>query len=518
MPERRAGADAVLETLLAGGVDTCFANPGTSELGFVAALDRQPDMRAVLCLAEGVATGAADGFGRMRDAPAATLLHLGPGLANGLACLHNARRARTPLVNLVGDHATYHRRFDAPLTTDLATVAAPFPDWFRSSERAEAVAGDTAAAVEAARAQGGGIATLALPADTCWDPTDAGANPAPPPAPRSPEPRLLEAAARLLRNGRRTLLLLGGKALRDDALAAAARIARKTGAALLAPTHNARIERGAGRIAVDRLPYPVDAAVAALARFEQVILVGARSPVAFFAYPGRPSELLPAGCTVHELAAQGEDACGALEALADELGAGKAAGASALRVPGRPDGALDPATIAAILAREMPENAIIAEDAVTSGRGLFPPTATAAPHSWLQTTGGAIGHGLPMATGAAVACSDRPVICLQADGAGMYSLQALWTQAREGLNVTTVIFANRSYAILRGEFRNLGIERIGASSDRLTTLDQPSLDWCSLARGMGVPAARAETVDEFEQALRRGVADDGPHLVEALIP
>lgn len=513
----RTGADAALETLLACGVNTCFANPGTSELGFVDALDRRPEMRAVLCLQEGVATGAADGYGRMRDSPAATLLHLGPGLANGLACLHNARRASTPVVNVVGDHATYHRRHDSPLTTDLPGVAAPFTDWFRSSEVADSVAGDIVAAVAAAGTPPGRVATLALPADSGWTQTDKTAPPPDLPKPGPPDEAAIEEARRLLTTGGKALMILAGRALRRAPLRDAARIAAHTGADMLAPTHNARVERGAGIPAIERIPYPVRDALAALVRYDRIILVGAREPAAFFAYPGLPGTLLPGGSRVHTLATASQDLPAALAALADALEA--PAVPVGLQSPSAaPSGsALCPVTIAKILSQHMPEHSIVAEDAVSSGRGLFAPTAGAAPHDWLQTTGGAIGHGLPMATGAAIACADRPVICLQADGAGMYCLQALWTQAREGLNVTTVIFANRRYAILQNELRNLGFPGAGFSAQRLTNLDNPPIQWTALARGLGVPAQQVDTAKGFEDALRRSLASEGPSLIEALI-
>ncbi|MTJ04786.1 MAG: acetolactate synthase large subunit [Sediminimonas qiaohouensis] len=515
------GAEAVVETLLASGVNCCFANPGTSELGFVAALDRYPEMRSVLVLQENVATGAADGYARMTGGPAATLLHLGPGLANGLSCLHNARRARSPVVNLVGDHATYHLEHDAPLTTDLAGVAAPFSDWVGKATNATVAGAQTSEAVAQARA--GCIATLLLPADACWS------GPAVPSAPVeagpdwSPDPDAVVAAATALRRAKRPILMLGHGALRPEALATAAAIAKDCGAEILAGTHNPRISRGAGRESIERLPYPIDQALARLAGCDALVLCGARRPVAFFAYPGKPSDLAPADCFLHDLCRDApfplDAPNAALGALASELGVSTSqgsAGAPRLEI-GCPTGTLTPGTIGRSLARHAPEGTVVADDAVTSGRSMFSDTIGAAPHEWLQTTGGAIGHGMPMATGAAVAAPDRTVICLQADGAGMYAPQALWTQAREGLKVITIVLSNRRYAILRGEFANLGLGQPGPAAEHLTRLDQPEIDWTSLSRGMGVPGTAVEDAEAFDAALKTALASDGPYLIEARI-
>jgi acetolactate synthase I/II/III large subunit len=512
------GAESLVRTLVTGGVEVCFANPGTSEMHFVAALDRVDGVRCVLCLFEGVATGAADGYARMAEKPAATLLHLGPGLANGLANLHNAKRARSPVVNIVGDHAAYHRPFDSPLTADIEGLARPYADWLRTSADSQAVAKDGAEAIAAARAAPGRIATLILPADTAWG---EGGPVASVPAIISrtlvDDANIVEAAA-ALRSGRPTLLLLGDRALRSQALDCAAGIAEATEARLLAETSNARVERGAGRAPIARLPYPVDAALTALADVEHLILVGARAPVAFFAYPGKPSELTPPACRVHTLAAPQEDQFDALIRLADAVGARYAP--TRLRQPERrtlPRGRLDGETIAAALGALLPENAIVCDESVTTGRNFFAATAGAEPHDWLQLSGGAIGLGIPMAVGAALACPDRKVVSLQADGSGMYTLQGLWTQAREKLNVLTVIWANRSYAILRGELANVGAENPGPKALDMLSLSNPAIDWTSLARGLGVEACRVETIEDFVKAFQGGLAATGPFLIEVVL-
>jgi acetolactate synthase-1/2/3 large subunit len=514
------GADALCDTLLAGGVDTCFANPGTSEMHFVAALDRKPRMRCVLGLFEGVVTGAADGYARMAGKPAATLLHLGPGLANGLANLHNAKRARSPVVNVVGDHASYHLQHDAPLTSDIEGLARPMSHWVGRVKNADDVSRKAAQAIEEAQTAPGRIATLILPADAAWTETAAPLSQV---AGLAARPQVSEqqirAAAAAIRSGQRAVLMLSGVALRADALEIAGRIAKATGAGLLAQQSNARMERGAGRVAIERVPYPVEQAVEALKTVDHLLLLGAKAPVAFFAYPGKPSILTPEHCSIIPLAEPGDDLLHALQWLAEELGVGPGVKAEVpeLRLPALPTGALTPSAIATALAALMPDHAIVCDESVTSGRNLFQFTRTVPQHDYLQLTGGAIGLGLPLAAGAAIACPDRKVICLEADGSGMYTLQALWTHAREALDVVTIVFANRSYAILHGELRGVGAGEAGTNAKRMLDLDQPALQWTSLARGMGVEAARATTAEEFSNVLKAALSRKGPFLIEAVI-
>ena len=514
------GADALCDTLLAGGVDTCFANPGTSEMHFVAALDRKPMLRCVLGLFEGVVTGAADGYARMADQPAATLLHLGPGLANGLANLHNAKRARSPVVNLVGDHASYHLQHDAPLTSDIEALARPMSHWVRTSQGADQVSADAAEAITQARTAPGRIATLILPADAAWNECAAPLSRvvAPPPRAQVSADRIREAAD-AIRSGRKTLLMLSGVALRAPALETVGRIAKATGVRFLAQQSNARIERGAGRVAIERVPYPIAQALEVLKDVEQLILLGAKAPVAFFAYPGQPSVLTPPACVLMELAAPGDDLAHALEALADELGvgAGVLPELPLLVRPALPAGALTATAVATALAALMPEQAIVCDESVTSGRSLFQFTRNTPPHDYLQLTGGAIGLGLPLAAGAAIACPDRKVICLEGDGSGMYTLQALWTHAREALDVVTIVFANRSYAILHCELRGVGAGEPGRNARRMLDLEGPVLQWTQLAAGLGVESGRATTAEEFCKLLQAALKRRGPFLIEAVI-
>jgi acetolactate synthase-1/2/3 large subunit len=486
---------------------------------FVAALDDVPAMRGVLCLFEGVVTGAADGYGRIAGRPATTLLHLGPGLGNGLANLHNARRARTPVVNVVGDQATYHARYDAPLQSDIASIASAVSGWYRSTARADDVAVDAADAVEAAMGPPGCVATLVLPADASWSESSTGPCPPRPVGRRTVVPAdTVEEVAKSLRSGERTALLLGGSALRADGLHAASRVAVATGAALLGETFPANLERGAGIPAVERLAYFAEMAQAQLEGVRHLILVDATRPVSFFAYPGKASDLVPEGCTVHTLARPGEDAAGALELLAEAIGAPADAAAPApAQRPDRPTGALTTESLAAAVGAVLPEGTIVVDEGNTSGLFISGATAGAPRHDWLTLTGGAIGIGLPMATGAAVAAPDRPVLCLQADGSAMYTIQALWTHAREGLNVTTVVLSNRSYAILNIELHRVGADAGGPQARRLLDLTEPDLDFCALAQGMGVPARRAESADDLASALEAGFAEAGPSLIEVLL-
>lgn len=513
------GADLLCETLLANDVDLCIANPGTSEMHFVAALDRQPRIRCVLGLFEGVVTGAADGYARMADRPAATLLHLGPGLANGLANLHNARRAFSPIVNIVGEHTAEHLPHDAPLTSDIESLARPMSGWVHRTACADDVGRDTATAIEMARSWPGQVATLILPADAAWNPTAGQPPHAGLTGPKPPDAQRIAEAARALRNGLPTTILLSGHALRAGALETASRIAQATGARLLAQQSNARIERGAGRVAIDRVPYKVELALASFAETRQVVLVGAKAPVAFFAYPGLPSSMLPAGCSVIDMAPRDMDLAAALEALADMLGVNESARLELppLVRPSLPSGALTAEAIAQALNALMPEHSILCDESVSSGRNFFTTTFTAPPHDFLQLTGGAIGIGLPLAAGAALACPDRKVIALQADGSGMYTLQALWTHARERLDIVTIIFANRRYAILQGELKSVGAGEPGANARRMLDLVDPALDWVSLAKGMGVEAARATDADGFAKLLRAALNQRGPFLIEAVI-
>jgi acetolactate synthase-1/2/3 large subunit len=514
------GAQALMQTLVDAGITTCFTNPGTSEMHFVAALDSTPDMRAVLALFEGVATGAADGYARMADKPAATLLHLGSGLGNGLANLHNARKGRVPVLNIVGDHATYHTKYDAQLQSDIETVARNVSTWVRTSQSTEALSGDAAEAIAAAVGPPGEVATLILPADVSWG---EGGRPAAIPAPSAPpvaDPEAIDAVARALRGRGSTAILLGGRALREPGLVAADRIATATGARLYAETFPTRLERGAGLPPIERLAYFAELASVQLAGIKHLILVDAKAPVSFFAYPGKKSYLVPDGCEVHELVQPAGDVVGSLEALLETVGS--ANGSATVQHPARPPrpaGELNADKVCQAIAAVLPEGAIVSDESQTSGVTLAMHTAGAPRHDLLTLTGGAIGQGLPVAVGAAVACPDRPVFALEADGSAMYTIQSLWTMARENLDVTVVIFNNYSYSILNIELQRVGADAAdGPKAKSQLDLAGPDLDFVQLASGLGVPAERADTAEQLLAALERGAAERGPRLIEVVVP
>ncbi|TGD73561.1 acetolactate synthase large subunit [Mangrovimicrobium sediminis] len=514
------GAQSLIQTLVDSGVDVCFTNPGTSEMHFVAALDEVPGMRCVLCLFEGVVSGAALGYAAMRGSPAATLLHLGPGLGNAVANLHNAKKAHLPVVNIVGDHATYHLEYDAPLTSDIAGIAAPVSHWVHRSASSSAIAGDAAEAVR--EAGNSRIATLILPADVSWgDNPDGPAQPLSASLPVAAPAARIDAAARLLGNGKRTVILAGGRELSAQQGELLGRIAAVSGARLMSETFTARVRRGAGSVRIDKLPYLAEFAIEELKSVEQLILVGCPAPVSFFAYPGVPSLLAPDGCEVFSLAGPEEDVESTLQALVMQLGA---ADAEPERYPLQrgtpPSGALDANSVAQALACHLPEDAIVVDEGITSGMACYPATATAPAHDWLSEAGGSIGYGLPVAVGAAIACPQRKVICLEGDGSAMYTVQSLWTMAREQLDIVVVLFNNRKYSILELEFARTGARggRPGPKAASVLDLGAPDLDFTALAQGMGVPASVAETAEAFSEQLRDALAAPGPHLIDARIP
>jgi acetolactate synthase-1/2/3 large subunit len=512
------GAESLVSTLVDQGVDICFANPGTSEMHFLAALEN-PKMRSVLCLFEGVATGAADGWYRMRDQPASTLLHLGPGLANGLANIHNAKRAGSGMVNIIGEHATQHLKYDAPLTSDIEGLARPLSHWVRRTDSSQSIAADAAAAVAKASEHPGQIATLILPGNTSW--SEAGE----PPKierfkaqPKAPDLARVEHVAQVLRSGEPTLIIFGGKAMRGKALDLAGRVAAKAGCRLATQFFSARIERGAGRVPLERIPYAVPQAIAFLKGFKHIVTVETVEPIAFFSYPDKPSRLKAADSVVHSLVETGEDSILGLEMLLDALG-GPAIQpqlqARSDQAP--PTGKLEPISIAHALATAMPEHCILVDESLTTGRESMGLTAGALPHDTIQNMGGSIGYGTPVATGAALACPDRRVFCMVGDGSAMYTIQSLWTQARESLNVTTIIFANHSYQILKTEFANMGFGAPGPQALAMIDIDKPRIDWVAMGHSMGVPSHRVTTAEDFHQSMVNSVREQGPVLIEVAL-
>jgi acetolactate synthase-1/2/3 large subunit len=513
------GAQALLKTLVDAGITTCFTNPGTSEMHFVAALDTVPEMRAVLALFEGVATGAADGYARMADKPAATLLHLGCGLGNGLANLHNARKGRVPVLNIVGDHATQHVKYDAQLQSDIETVARNVSPWVRTSQSTAALGRDAAEAINQCMGPPGNVATLILPADVSWGEGGVPQAVPPKPAPPAADDAVVAAVAQALQGPGKKAFLLGGRALRAEALMVLGRIAAKTGAKLFAEVFPTRIERGAGLPHVERIAYLAELASVQLTGIDQLILVDAKAPVSFFAYPGKKSYLVPEDCQLHELAAPTQDVAASLDKLCTAVEAGQTAPVlQAAKRPARPRGKFTADKVCKALGHLLPENAILVDEAQTSGIMLPMFTAGAPRHDVLTLTGGAIGQGLPNAVGAAIACPDRKVIALAGDGSAMYTIQALWTMAREKLDVVSIIFNNRSYAILNVELRRVGAAGAGDKARAQLDLKHPPLDFVALSEGMGVRARRATTTEEFLAAFEHALRTPGPHLIEAIVP
>lgn len=514
------GAMSLMRTMAASGIDVCFANPGTSEMHFVAALGNLPQIRPVLGLFEGAVTGMADGFARVTGRPAMTLMHLGPGIGHGIANLHNARRARSPVVNVVGDHATYHKRWDSPLKSDLEGIARPVSDWLRMADSSDTLSADGAQAVAAARTRPGQIATLVLPADIAWGNTTGHSPALPVPAALPPdEARLREVAAILRRAGDRAGLLVCAATADARGLLALRRICACTGARPLTDMVAAKHWRGYGVYPVTRIPYRAEAAVNVLQGLSDLVLVGAPPPVAPFAYPNFPSWLTPEGATLTTLCEPAQDEVAVLEALADLLGAPGDLPAIPAALPfDQPDGPLDAATIGCVLARWLPEGAILSEESISNAPPLLQALSRAAPHWHMTNTGGALGQGIPLATGAAVAAPDRKVVNLQADGSAMFTVQALWTQAREQLDVLTIILANRSYAVLRAE-----VDRVGARVEPslvagLLDIGNPDLDWVSLARGLGVEAVRVSDARTLDDCLAGAMRRRGPFLIQAVMP
>ena len=516
------GAESLISTLVGAGVNVCFANPGTTEMPMVQALDSVPGMRAVLCLFEGVATGAADGYARMTGKPGLTLLHLGPGFANGIAYLHDAKRARSPIVNLIGDHASWHLPADAPLTSDIFSLANPVSSWVRRSKSAEEIAGDAAEAIAAASVKPGSIATLIVPHDAQLEVASGAVEVKAIAVPPAVSDEAVKLAAETLR-GESAALFLGAYALRERGLKAVARIAAATGCKLICESFPARWERGVGTPVIDRLPYFPEAAIAALAPYKSIVLAGARSPVSFFGYPGVPSYFISAEQNAVTLASPVEDVESGLEALAETLNApSEVTTNSALQLPQLPTGPqavekLTPETLSATVAALLPENCIVMDESNTS-MGQFLATAQSArPHTALFQPGGAIGLGFPCSTGAAIACPDRTVINLQSDGSGMYTLQALWTQAREGLNVKTIVLNNSSYRILGIELMRAGVKEFSPLAKSLIGLNHPPIDWVSVSKGLGVPATRVESAEALAKEFGRALAEAGPQLIEAVL-
>lgn len=512
------GAMSLLQTLTNNGVEVCFTNPGTSEMHMVAAIGQTGGMRSILCLFEGVCSGAADGYGRMTGKPACTLLHLGPGLSNASANLHNARKANTPVLNLIGDHATYHKKYDAPLNSDIEGLAGPVSHWVKTVSDAATLPTDAADAVVAANTGAGQIATLIVPADCAWDESVEPVAARDLPALSQAAEAAIEKATELLTNGKPTAILMSNLGLSEAALELADKIAQHTSAKVFCDTFTARLSRGEGRCQVEKLGYFAEQATVQLASFEQMIMVGTKAPVGFFAYPGKASEFYPEGCELHTLAAVEESAEDALERLINSLGAQDVIPRrNKLQKPGLEAGDLSPVSIAKAVAEFLPTDAVVVDESATAGFLVYPLTETAEPHEWLSLTGGSIGFGLPAAIGAAVARPHNKVVCLHGDGGAMYTIQSLWTMAREQQDICVVIFANRKYQILQIELARVGAQSMNKKTLDMLDLSNPDIDFTGLARNMGVRADKATTADEFNVLFERAMKEPGPCLIEAML-
>ena len=513
------GAESMLESLINNGVEVCFSNPGTSEMHMVSAMGKSPHMRAILGLFEGVCTGAADGYGRMAGKPACTLLHLGPGLSNGSANLHNANKARSPVINLIGDHATYHKKYDAPLTSDIEGLAKPVSHWVHTSIDASELPKDAAEATRIANSGPGKIATLIVPADCAWNESSEPEGLVSPIEISRVEDDSVSKARDLLSNGKNTVLLMNNLALSEEGLALADKIAQRTGARVFCDTFTKRLPRGQGRCGIERLGYFSEQASEQLMGVEQFIMVGTKAPVAFFAYPEKASEFYPAGSELHTLSEQDENAEDALARLCESLGANEFDPRYIqLNKPGLGSGELTPFSIGQTFAELMPVDAIIVDEAATSGAASQGYSATTEPHDWLSLTGGSIGFCLPVAIGAAVACPDRKVICSHGDGGAMYTIQSLWTMVRENLDICVVIFANRKYQILQVELSRVGAQSMNKQTLDVLNLDNPELNFANLAQGMGMDSVRVETIEDFNRHYEKAMNNKGPFLIEAVIP
>lgn len=512
------GAESMLETLINNGVEVCFSNPGTSEMHMVAAIGKTPGMRSILSLFEGVCSGAADGYGRMTGKPACTLLHLGPGLSNASANLHNAFKANSPVINLIGDHATYHKKYNAPLNSDVIGLAQPISHWVRSVADAQSLPFDAADAVVAANVKPGQIATLIIPADCAWNNSAAPVGKREMPSALRVQDEAVKTAAQLLGNGKTTILLMSNLALSERCIELADQVSQATGAKIFCDTFTTRIARGEGRCPIERLGYFAEQATVQIKDAEQLIMIGTKAPVGFFAYPGKASEFYAEGSRLHTLAEVSEDAEDALQKLVDELDAGNLIlRRQPLSKPGLASGSLSPETVARAITELMPTDAIVVDESATAGFLIYPLSETAEPHDWLSLTGGSIGYGLPTSVGAAVACPDRKVICLHGDGGAMYTIQALWTMARENLDICVVIFANRKYQILQIELARVGAQSMNKKTLDMLDLSNPDLDFVKMAEGMGVKARRATTAEEFNNLFSAAMTEQGPMLIETML-
>lgn len=518
---KHTGADVMFEALYQGGAEICFANPGTTEMTMVSALARNGKIRSVLSLFEGVCTGAADGYNRVSGKVPLTLLHLGPGFANGIANLHNARRAGSRIINVIGDHATWHLAYDAPLTSDIESLASPVSRQVIRMASTATIVQDVDLAFAATCEAEGGAATLIVPTDVI----DAEASRNAQQLVAQPwsgavvgEERIAEAKAALA-GAQDVIVLLGGNALTEAGVRAGAAVAAHLGGRLLMEPYPAIVTLGGDLPAVERQAYFPDDVIAQMGN-ATVVLAGSLMPISYFGYEGWPSQLVAEERLVR-LAGPEHDAVGALLDLGEALGA-RTLAVQAAAEPSAPTAdrgaALTPPLVVEELLAQLPHDAIISLEGSTLGGPWLRNAHRARRHRVITNTGGAIGQGLPCAVGAALAEPEARVVSLQSDGSAQYTLQALWTMAREKLPVTVIMAANHRYAILQTELTRAEAPLDDAVIAGLTLLDNPRVDWTALAAGYGVKAVRVTTTGELEAALAEGLAHDGPMLIQAELP
>jgi acetolactate synthase-1/2/3 large subunit len=507
------GAELLLKTAIKAGIEVCFSNPGTTEMPLVNAFDKYPGIRPVLGLFEGVCTGAADGYARMAQKPAMTLLHLGPGFGNGIANLHNAKRAKTPLFNVVGEHASWHLPYDPLLAMDIEALAGSVSQWFHTVKDPEQIMSDTARAIVSA--QKGAISTLIVPCDYQWAEVEDGEITLPAPDKQPVDTEVIQTAADLLLSKRKCAVIIGGQAASEKGLATLARIKSAVSCDLYYETFPARIEQGAGYPDMYRIPYLPEMAIDLLKQYEIILCLGVREPVAFFGYQGMPSLFTSKTQEKLIIETRDESLLDALNSIAAIIKAPDQANPeilSSYNPPLIPSGPLDGAKAGQVVAALQPANAIVVEEAITNGFVYHLVTNNIRPFTMLTLTGGSIGQGPACAAGAAIACPDRPVINYQADGSAMYTVQSLWTQTRENLNVTTLICSNRSYDILNMEMTRSGNTSPGVNAKRMT--DLTGIDWVKLGEAQGVPSVSVNTCEALADAMEKALAEEGPHLIE----
>jgi acetolactate synthase-1/2/3 large subunit len=441
-------------------------------------------------------------------------------LGNALANIHNAKKGHVPVVNIVGDHATYHLQYDAPLTADIEAIAGAVSHWVHTSTGPGEIARDAAEAVR--QAGHNRVATLMLPADVSWGDNPNGAEAAVDIAPPLEVPASrIDTAVASLTSGKKCMLMIGGREVDLQRGLLLSRIGKACGARVSTDTFPTRQARGAGSAVLERLPYLAELAIDHIKDLDHLILIGAAAPVSFFAYPDVPSQIAPPQCEEYQLAGPHDDIDQVLQSLVERLdAAGIEPEVHPLTLPELPAGKLDVHTASQAIAHLLPEDAVVVDESNTSGLALAPATSTARSHDCLNLTGGSIGWGLPAAVGAAIACPTRKVVCLEGDGSAMYTIQALWTMARENLDVTVVIFNNRKYSILELEFSRTGARggTPGPKAASTLRIDGPDLDFVALARGMGVQADRATTAEDFNTLFAAAMAAPGPRLIDAFVP